>query len=75
MTIANRDLASPELWLNSLERSQRRRMLADQARKELAPKKHVATAMATAMIAGQGAPLAMASGLRSEVESDSPAER
>jgi murein DD-endopeptidase MepM/ murein hydrolase activator NlpD len=75
MTTAYRDLGSKELWLDSLERSQRRRMLAEQARKELAPKKHVATAMATAMIAGQGAPLAMASGVRDEVENGSPATR
>src|SRR5918999_2817161 len=75
MTTAYRDLGSKELWLDSLERSRRGRVLAEQARKELAPKKHRATAMAPAMIAGQGAPLAMASGLRGEVEGDSPAER
>src|SRR5918997_5285420 len=75
MTTGYRDLGSKELWLDSLERSQRRRMLAVQARKEQAPKKHMATVMATAMIAGQGAPLAMASGLRGEVEGDSPTER
>jgi hypothetical protein len=52
MTTGYRDLGSKDLWLGSLERSQRRRMLAEQARKEQAPKKHVATVMATAMIAG-----------------------
>ena len=60
MTIAHRDLASVELWLCSLERSQRRRELAEKGRKETALKKHASTAMATAMLAGQAAPLAMA---------------
>jgi murein DD-endopeptidase MepM/ murein hydrolase activator NlpD len=75
MTTAYRDLGSKELWLDSLERSRRRRVLAEQARKETAPKRHMAAAMATAMIAGQGAPLAMAGGLRDDMASESPAKR
>jgi murein DD-endopeptidase MepM/ murein hydrolase activator NlpD len=75
MTTAHRDLASTELWLDSLERSRRRRELAEKARKELALRKHASTAMATAMLAGQGAPLAMASGLRDDAAKQSAATR
>ena len=53
-TIA-RDLASPELWQRSLERSRRRRVLAEDARKEIARRKTasfaVTAAMAAAMLA------------------------
>jgi len=72
----HRDLASTELWLRSLERSRRRRELAAKARKEVALKKHASTAMATAMLAGQAAPLAMAGvGSRDEDGTDVPGER
>jgi murein DD-endopeptidase MepM/ murein hydrolase activator NlpD len=60
MDTARRDLASSELWQRSLERSQRRRTLAAEARKQIALRKHAAIAMATAMLGGQAAPAAMA---------------
>ncbi|MEK6229797.1 MAG: peptidoglycan-binding domain-containing protein, partial [Actinomycetota bacterium] len=60
MDIARRDLASSELWQRSLERSQRRRALAAEARKQIALRKHAAIAMATAMLGGQAAPTALA---------------
>jgi murein DD-endopeptidase MepM/ murein hydrolase activator NlpD len=60
MDTARRDLASSELWQRSLERSQRRRVLAAEARKQIALRKHAAIAMATAMLGGQAAPAAMA---------------
>ena len=60
MDTARRDLASSELWQRSLERSQRRRELAAEARKQIALRKHAAIAMATAMLGGQAAPTALA---------------
>ncbi|HZI91645.1 MAG TPA: peptidoglycan DD-metalloendopeptidase family protein [Thermoleophilaceae bacterium] len=60
MDIARRDLASSELWQRSLERSQRRRALVAEARKQIALRKHAAIAMATAMLGGQAAPTALA---------------
>jgi len=60
MDTASRDLASSELWQRSLERSQRRRELAAEARKQIALRKHAAIAMATAMLGGQAAPTALA---------------
>ena len=60
MDIARRDLASSELWHRSLERSQRRRTLAAEARRQVALRKHAAIAMATAMLGGQAAPTALA---------------
>ena len=60
MDTARRDLASSKLWQRSLERSQRRRALAAEARKQIALRKHAAIAMATAMLGGQAAPTALA---------------
>src|SRR5215210_6996885 len=79
MTNAHRDLAAPELWNRSLERSRRRRALLPKARRENRRKKHVSAALATAVVAGPGTPLAAAqvSGgdLSAAVASESPANR
>ena len=79
MTNAHRDLAAPEPWTRSLERSQRRRALLPKARRENRRKKHVSAALATAVVAGPGAPLAAAqvgSGdLSAAVAAESPANR
>ena len=48
---ANRDLASTELWQESLERSQRRRVLAADARKDQARKKTASFAVSAAVAA------------------------
>ena len=60
MTNAQRDLAAPELGTRSLERSRRRRALLPKARRENRRKKHVSAALATAVVAGPGTPLAAA---------------
>ena len=60
MSTLQRDLALPEPWQKSLERSQRRRELAARARKEVARRKGASAAMATAMMAGPAAPFAAA---------------
>ena len=77
MTNAHRDLATPELWNRSLERSRRRRALLPKARRENKRKKHVSAALATAVVAGPGAPVAaaqIASGdLSAAVAAESPA--
>src|SRR4051794_23790903 len=74
-----RDLASPELWDDSLERSRRRRVLAAQGRKEMARRKQAATAVSAAMVMTQTAPAfaaaAAGSGPRSKVAQASPANR
>src|SRR5215208_1132508 len=78
MTNAHRDLATPELWTRSLERSRRRRELLPKARRENNRRKHVSAALATAVVAGPGAPLAAAqvSGdVSATVASESPANR
>src|SRR6185436_13884993 len=79
MTNAHRDLATPELWDRSLERSRRRRALLPRARRENRRRKHVSAALATAVVAGPGTPLAAAqvtSGdLSAAVASESPASR
>ena len=79
MTNAHRDLAAPEPWARSLERSRRRRALLPKARRENRRRKHVSTALATAVVAGPGAPLAAAqvtSGdLSAAVAAESPANR
>src|SRR4051794_41955992 len=62
MTNAHRDLAQPELWDRSIERSRRRRALLPKARRENRRKKHVSAALATAVVAGPGTPLAAAQG-------------
>ncbi len=75
---AYRDLAQPELWLDSQVRSRRRRRLLPKARREQARKKHISAALATAMVAGPGASVAaaqMSSGLQATVAAASPANR
>ncbi len=78
MTNAHRDLAAAEVWARSLERSRRRRELLPKARRENTRKKHISAALATAVVAGPGAPLAAAqvSGDTSAaVAAESPANR
>jgi murein DD-endopeptidase MepM/ murein hydrolase activator NlpD len=78
MTNAHRDLATPELWNRSLERSRRRRELLPKARRENNRRKHVSAALATAVVAGPGAPLAAAqvSGdVSTAIAAQSPANR
>src|SRR5215210_1960721 len=78
MTNAHRDLATPELWNRSLERSRRRRELLPKARRESNRKKHLSAALATAVVAGPGASLAAAqvSGdVNASVAAESPANR
>src|SRR4051794_41949910 len=60
MTNTHRDLAAAEPWARSLERSLRRRALLPKARRENRRKKHVSAALATAVVAGPGTPLAAA---------------
>ena len=78
MTNAHRDLATPELWTRSLERSRRRRELLPRARRENSRRKHISAALATAVVAGPGTPLAAAqvSGdVSAAVAAESPANR
>ncbi len=78
MTNAHRDLATPELWNRSLERSRRRRALLPKARRENNRRKHLSAALATAVVAGPGAPIAAAqvSGdVSAAVAAESPANR
>ena len=78
MTNAHRDLATPEYWNRSLERSRRRRALLPKARREHNRKKHLSAALATAVVAGPGAPIAAAqvSGdVSTAVAAESPANR
>jgi murein DD-endopeptidase MepM/ murein hydrolase activator NlpD len=75
---AHRDLAQPDAWLRSQERSRRRRELLPRARREYTRRKHMSTALATAMFAGPGASVAAAqlsSDLRASVATESPAYR
>ena len=51
MPTIDRDLASAELWERSLERSQRRRVLADSARKEISRRKTATYAVSAAVAA------------------------
>jgi murein L,D-transpeptidase YcbB/YkuD len=53
---AHRDLSSTELWLESLERSQRRRELSELARKHVARQKSASLAVSAAMAATPIAP-------------------
>jgi len=54
--VATRDLASFDLWERSLERSQRRRVLAEAARKQLMRRKTASVAMSAAVAAAPMAP-------------------
>ena len=78
MTTAHRDLATPEFWNRSLERSRRRRELLPRGRRENNRRKHISAALATAVVAGPAAPVAAAqvSGdLSAAVAAESPANR
>src|ERR1700742_4293312 len=77
MTTARRDLAEPALWERSLERSRSRRALLPRARRELNRRRGMSTAIATAMLAGTGAPMAFAhaSSLKRQVASESSSAR
>src|SRR5918999_4999117 len=78
MTKAHRDLAAPEPWIRSLERSRRRRDLLPRARRELNRRKHASTLLATAVVAGPGAPVAAAQvtgDVQAAVAAESPANR
>ena len=78
MTHAHRDLAAPELWTRSTERSRRRRALLPKARRENNRRKHMSAALATAMVAGPGAPFAAAQvsgNVSAQMAAESPANR
>jgi Meckel syndrome type 1 protein len=76
MTIAQRDLALPELWEESLERSQRRRALAPRVRREHNRRKRLSLAVAAATMAGPGTPAALSSGdLQAQVAAETPSQR
>src|SRR5918996_121623 len=77
MTHAHRDLAAPELWIRSFERSQRRRELLPKARRDSNRRKHMSAALATAMVAGPGAPFAAAQvsgNVSAQVAAEAPAD-
>ena len=61
MSTSTRDLSSGELWQHSLERSRRRRVLAEDARKTITRKKHASLAVTAAMAATPVAPSLIAS--------------
>ena len=74
----HRDLAQPEFWLRSSERSHRRRQLLPKARREHARKRNMSAALAGAMLAGPGASVAaaqMSSNVKAAVAGESPANR
>jgi murein DD-endopeptidase MepM/ murein hydrolase activator NlpD len=60
MTIAHRDLSSPDLWQRSLERSRYRRALLPDGRRRQNRRKGLSTAMAAATMAGPASPMAFA---------------
>jgi Meckel syndrome type 1 protein len=78
MTHAHRDLAAPELWTRSMQRSRRRRELLPKARRDHNRRKHLSAALATAAVAGPAAPVAaaQASGdVSAAIAASSPANR
>ncbi len=78
MTIAQRDLASAELWDESLARSLRRRQLVPGARRQVKRRKRLSIAVAAATMAGPGTPMAMAQAsgdLQAEVAAQTPSKR
>ena len=78
MSSTHRDLAQPEYWLRSSERSQRRRELLPRARREYARRRNMSAALASAMLAGPGAAVAaaqMSSGVNAAVAGEGPGER
>ena len=67
MPITDRDLASAELWQDSLDRVRRRRSLAESMRKNLARRKTASLAVSAAVVAAPAWPGAVAaSGLTKE---------
>jgi hypothetical protein len=54
--ITDRDLASAELWQDSLDRSRRRRVLAEGARKDIARRKTASLAVSAAVVAAPAWP-------------------
>src|SRR4051794_4097945 len=82
MQASSRDLASPELWEESLDRSRRRRELAAQGRREMTRKKQASAAVSAAMVMTQTAPAFAAAlgggggpGSGAKVAQSSPANR
>src|SRR4029450_3223107 len=79
MTTAHRDLAAPEHWTRSLERSRKRRELMPRGRGGAGRGKHMSAALAPAMVAGPSAPLAAAqvtgADMSAAVAAESPANR
>src|SRR3954451_8545769 len=81
MQASYRDLASTELWDESLDRSRRRRALAAQGRREMTRKKQASAAVSAAMVMTQTAPAFAAaagaggSGSGSQGAQSSPANR
>src|SRR3954470_17911062 len=82
MQASYRDLASTELWDESLDRPRRRRALAAQGRREMTRKKQASAAVSAAMVMTQTAPAFAAalgggggSGSGSKVAQSSPATR
>ena len=63
MTSATRDLASHEVWDRSLERSRRRRVLAEDARKSISRRRHASLAVSAAMATTPVIPSVIASSL------------
>ena len=61
MSTSTRDLSSGELWQHSLERSRRRRVLAEDAKKTITRKKQASLAVTAAMAATPVAPSLIAS--------------
>ena len=78
MTLAQRDLASTDLWEQSLERSRRRRALAPRLRRDQKRRKRVSLAVVAATVAGPGtgSTAALASGdLQTAVAAETPSHR
>jgi Meckel syndrome type 1 protein len=78
MTLARRDLASADVWEQSLERSRRRRALAPRLRREQRRRKRVSLAVVAATVAGPatGSTAALASGdLQTTVAAETPSHR
>jgi murein DD-endopeptidase MepM/ murein hydrolase activator NlpD len=78
MTAPSRDLASPEPWQRSLERSLRRRAIAPKVRRELNRRRRASTAISALMLAGPGSQVAIAQtsdDLDARIAAESPASR
>ena len=72
-----RDLASPEIWERSIERSRRRRATAQRDRRRDARRKQASAAATVAMVAAPATPLAAAQSSGAEdgrTSADSPAK-